>query len=66
VSEPFQPDPRWLTAIAAGTAMTVVLIGVGIWAIGANLPLLWVFLGPWGFVGVLLVVWGWQRRPRRE
>jgi hypothetical protein len=66
VSDTFQPDPRWLSAMVAGAVMTVVLVGVGIWAIESDVPLLWLFVGPWGLVGVLLMIWGWQRRPRRE
>jgi hypothetical protein len=35
------------------------------WATITGQPVLWLWLGPWAFVGLLLVVWGWQRRPRR-
>jgi hypothetical protein len=56
---------RWWLAIAGGVALTLGLIIAGIWATVTGRPLLWLFLGPWAFVGLLLVVWGWQRRPRR-
>jgi ABC-type Co2+ transport system permease subunit len=66
MSRPFEPHPRWLAAILAGAAMAVALVVGGIWATLTGTPLLWLFLGPWAFVGLLLIVWGWQRRPRPD
>jgi len=62
---PFEPHPRWSTAILGGIALTVAMVAAGLWALTADLPLLWLFIGPWVLVGLLLVLWGWQRRPRR-
>jgi membrane-bound metal-dependent hydrolase YbcI (DUF457 family) len=55
---------RWWLAMAVGVALAVGLIVAGIWATITGRPLLWLFLGPWAFVGLLLVIWGWQRRPQ--
>jgi hypothetical protein len=58
------PDDRAAPAIVGGAALTTVMIAAGIWATLQGMALLWLLVGPWAFVGVLLVVWGWQRRPR--
>ncbi len=50
--------------MVGGAALAVALVVAGIWSTAGGSPLLWVFFGPWAFVGALLVLWGWQRRPR--
>jgi hypothetical protein len=57
-------DPRWLPAMVGGIVLALAMIGAGSWSQLAGTPLLWLFAAPWAFVGVLLVIWGWQRRPR--
>jgi hypothetical protein len=58
------PDDRAGAAIVGGIALALVMLAAGVWATMTGTPLLWLFVGPWAFVGVLLIIWGWQRRPR--
>ena len=58
------PSERWLPAMLGGTVLLVAMLAAGAWSTLGGTPLIWLFVGPWAFVGVLLVIWGWQRRPR--
>jgi hypothetical protein len=60
------PSDRWLPAILGGSALTLAMLAAGVWATLGGQALLWLFVGPWALVGLLLIVWGWQRRPRGE